>query len=1079
MNLSALPCRFIGMMPIKLLIKVMKLTTFLLLLFLQVSATGYSQKKLRVNFSNITLDRMIEYLESNSRYRFFYNNDEVDPRKMLTVKKNDVTVKELVAYITKELDLHFTERGNQVIVITKAPAVATVPASTTADTTMRLRGRVYNRQEPPVPLPGVTVMIKGTSKGVATDNDGFFDIEVGKGQTLIFSFTGFKPYEYHITNQQKNLTVSLEENVSGLNEVVVTGFSEQKVKHLASAVGSVNLSNLNNKPITQLSQALQGGVTGITVNQGSGLPGGDAAAIKIRGVGTFLNSEPLVLVDGVPFDMNKLDPNTIESITVLKDAAAASIYGARAGNGVILITTKRGKPGKVDVQYNMYSGFQSSQYIPDFVDAPTYMRMVNEAQKNNNADNIYDEAVIEATAKGDDPVKYPNTRWNDEVFRKKSSITSHGLTVSGGNNVARFMLSANYLYQDGMIKNSTFSRGTIRANTSVDLRKNIVVYMDLFASRDRQTEPYNWGYGTGTLIGWTYKAPPNIAAKYPDRPERPGYTYYGNYGESWNPVANIEKGGLTERLRDEVLINLRPKWELLPGLSLKGQFSYRVSTGADKKNQEAYIFFDYFTNKKYGRDFDMIKQAGPTDRSSYYYTGGNIDYDKTFNNHRVNIIAGYSSEMTNSGAWKEIGLISYFSKLYYSYADKYLLEAGIRRDGSSLFAPGRKWGNFPSIALGWNIHNEQFLKNISFLDQFKLRASYGKLGNNNIDPYQYQSTINSSGAETIFGNPNITWETIGITDIGTDLSFLKNKLNVTFDWYNKKTTNLIMLPAPTLTSAISKTATNIGSMKNAGWEIKAGYNGQIASALTFSANLGYSYNKTTLLEIAQAPLIEGSVIREVGGAFGQYYGYQTQGLLQEGDVEKGVPTYGIQKAGDIRYVDQDGNGIIDDKDRVKLGNTDPSGTYFGNLSLQFKNFDFEVLFTGTSKVPVFYAGRIALPLNVTGEGGTPMKWHQDYWTPENTGARFPRLMPSPGSNGLTSDFWMVNGAFVRVKYVQLGYNLPATLINKVKLNNLRIYLNAQNPLTFTKVEIMDPESRGDENTYPVMRTFTAGVNVRF
>ena len=1069
------------MTPIKLLIKVMKLTTFLILVFLQVSAAGYSQKKLRVNFSNITLNRLVEYMESNSQYRFFYNNDEIDARKMITVKLDSATIKDLVAYMTQEMNLHYEEKGNQVIVITKTPPVTPGLQNAAAPSdTMRIRGRVYNRKEPPTPLPGVNVVIKGTTRGVTTDNDGFFDLKAEPGQTLVFSYTGFLPYEYHINNRQSNLTVSLEENISGLNEVVVTGFSEQKVKHLASSVGTVNLSNLNNKPITQLSQALQGGVTGIAVTQSSGLPGGDAAAIKIRGVGTFLGSQPLILVDGVPFDMDKLDPNTIESITVLKDAAAASIYGARAGNGVILVTTKRGKAGKVDVQYNVYGGVQSSKYIPDFVDAPTYMRMVNEAQSNSGGDPIYTPDVISGTEKGDDPVKYPNTRWNDMVFRKAANITNHNLTVSGGNSTARFLLSANYLDQDGMIENSTFSRGSIRANTSVDLRKNIVVYMDLFASRDRQTEPYAWGYGTTSLIGWAYKAPPNIAAKYPANPDRPGYTYYGNYGESWNPVANLEKGGLTEKLRDEVLINLRPKWELVPGLSLKGQFSYRVSSGADKEDRDGYIFFDYFTNQKTGRDFDVVKIAGPSDRSSYYYVGSNLDYDKTFNNHRVNIIAGYSKELTNADAWTEKGLISYFGKLYYSYADKYLVEAGIRRDGSSLFAPGKKWGNFPSLALGWNVHNESFLKDVHFLDQFKLRASYGKLGNNNIDPYQYQSTINTSnGSETSFANPDITWETIGITDVGTDLSFFKNKLDITFDWYNKKTTNLILKPAPTLTSAIGSTAINIGEMKNDGWEVKAGYNGKLSPSFSFSINAGYSYNKSTLLKITPNPLVEGSTIRQEGYAFGEYYGYKTQGLLQVGDVEKGVPVYKGQKAGDIRYIDQNDDGIIDDKDRVMLGATDPYSTYFANLSFRFKSFDFETLVTGTGKVPVFYASRIALPLNVTGEGGTPMKWHQDYWTPDNPGARFPRLLPSPGTNGLSSDFWEVNGAFARVKYVQIGYNFNNELISRIKLTNLRIYFNAQNPFTFTKVQVMDPESRGDENTYPIMRVYTAGLNVRF
>lgn len=1041
----------------------------------EASAQRLKELKLTLNAGNESLLQVLRRIEKATPLRFAYSATEVNGDQLVTASFHNTPLEEVLNTLLVQRNYAWKEKGNNILIYPAPP-----PVKAAADSVL-IRGRILNQAEPPQPIPGATVAIKGTPRGVAADADGFFEIRASAGQVLVFSMMGYKPQELTVSATKRNFTISLAENVSSLNELVVTGFTEQKAKHMASAVSSVNMANVTNKPITQLSQALQGGVTGINVSQGSGLPGGDAATIKIRGVGTFLSADPLVLVDGVPFDMNKLDPNTIESISVLKDAAAASIYGARAGNGVILITTKRGVPGVVSLQYNGFAGYQTPTFTPKFVDAATYMRMTNESLINIGRDQLYSNDAIQQTANHTDAVNYPDTHWYDEVVRSRSSIQQHSISVSGGNSAARFALTANYLSQQGMVNNSSFNRGNVRANTSVDLSKNIVVFMDLFASRDEQKEPYALGRGTGGVLGWVYTAPPNLASKFPNKPERPNYTYYGTYGESWNPVANTERGGLINRIRDEVLINLRPKWELLPGLLLKGQFSYRVSSGADKQNRDAYLFFDYFTNQKTGRDFTDIKSASPTNRSSYYYTGGNLDYTRTFGQHRLNVLGGYSKELHNTDAWTEKTLTSIFAKAHYSYADKYLLEAGMRRDGSSLFAPGRKWGNFPSIAVGWNVRNEAFMEGLTFMDQFKLRASYGKLGNNNIPAYSYQTTIDpGSGNESSIGNPAITWEKVGILDIGADISLLKSKLDLTFDWYNKKTTDLILTPQPSLTSAIKPTPINIGSMKNVGWEVKLSYNADLRKDLNIAFNVGYSRNRSTILKLAQeTPLIDGNIIREAGGAMSEYFGFKSLGLLQQSDIDKGVAIIQGQAAGDIRYADTDGNGVINDNDKVKLGNADPVNTWFSSISLRWKRFDFETMVTGVGEVVTFYNGRMAIPFNAAGEGGTPMTWHLDYWTPENTGARFPRLLPSPGSNERTSDFWAVNGAFARVKYIQLGYNVPVPQNGAVRIKGVRVYVNAQNPVTIKKMEVGDPESKGDQTTYPIMKMYTAGLNVTF
>ncbi len=1040
-------------------------------------------KSVSVHLKNVTLNEALDKISASLNVNIIFTGKlPADTKTSLRATKEKLG--DLLPRLLGPYHLSFTVVENN-IVIKKADSPKEgriIKGSSVAADTILVRGRVLDQKEPPGALPGVTAVIKGTQKGATADMDGFFELYTKPGDVIVFSFVGFTTKEYVVSGRESNLIVSLAENATALNEVVVTGFSEQKVKYLASSVSTISMNNVQNKPITQLSQALQGGTTGINVTQASGLPGGDAASVKIRGIGSLLGADPLVLVDGVPFDMNKLDPNTIENISILKDAAAASVYGARAGNGVILITTKRGVAGKIDVQYNGFYGTQTPMYKPDFVDAATYMEMVNVAQLNIGGTATYSSDAISQTRKGSDPVLYPNTNWGKLILKEQSPIQQHSLNVSGGNAAARFSLAANYLKQDGMMTHSGFSRGTVRANTSVDLSKNVVVFMDLFASRDEQNEPYAVNRLTADLLGWVYTAPPNIVSRFPEKPERPNYTFYGTYGESWNPLAQIEKGGTVQRIRDEVLINLRPKWDINRDLTLKGQFSYRVSSGVDKRDQEAYIFFDYFTNKKVGRDFPTVKTAGPTDRSSYYYAGGNLDYNKNIGSHRINGIAGYSQELNNAGTWNEIALISLFGKLYYSYNDKYLLEFGMRRDGSSLFDVNRKWGSFPSLAVGWNVINEGFMKKLAFVNQFKVRGSYGMLGNNNIKPYLFQTTVNTgNGNETSIGNPDISWEKMAILDIGTDLSFFNRQIDVTFDWYNKTTQDLILSPQPTLTSGLPQgtatTPVNIGSVKNVGWEFKIGYNKTVSKDLNFSVNLGLTKNRSEWIKLSQElPLISGSTLRGKGTAITEHYGFRSLGLLQQADNDSKVAIFAGQQAGDIRYEDINADGIISNDDRVSLGPTDAQMTYFGNLSFKFKNFDFETLVTGTGNVATFYSGRIAIPLNVAGEGGTPLTWHTDYWTPTNTTARFPRLLPSPGNNGLFSDYWLVNGAFARVKYLQVGYNVP---IGQRRVKGLRVYLNAQNPLTFTKMEIIDPETRGDQKTYPMFKTYTLGVNIRF
>ena len=939
--------------------------------------------------------------------------------------------------------------------------------------------------DPPTPLVGVTVLVQGTVRGTTTDAEGFFSIKAKHGDVLTFSFIGYTGKEYRVNKSVANLSIAMEEELTSIDQVVVTGMTSQQRKHIAASVGAVAPSNFENKPITRLSQALQGGTTGILVTQSSGLPGGDGATIKIRGVASLLGSDPLVLVDGFEFDMDKLDPSTVESVSILKDAAAASIYGAKAGNGVILITTKRGSAGKVSVSYNGYFGIQQPIYLPDFVDGATYMEYINEANRNTTGVDKYTPEQIRITREGSDPIHYPSTDWMKETMRETAPIHEHNFTVSGGNTTARFALSAQYLNQDGMYKvmDNGFERLTVRANTTVNLNKDIMMFVDMFVGRDTQRQPETMNK---TILDYIYLAPPTLVSKYPRKEgQKPGYDYYGVYFEWMNPLANLERGTQVESVRDYVTINARPTWHIIPGLTLKGQVGYRIASGMDKKDRNAYVFLDYFSGNESGT-FGAVKSATYTTRTSYWMVGATLDWTKEFGNHRINILGGWNEEVDRRNGWDDVALLSFFGKAYYSYKDKYLAEVGIRRDGSSLFGDGHKWGNFPSVAVGWNVNREPWMQNARFIDNFKIRASYGMLGNNNVALYRYQTIIDNSGNEIVNGNPDLTWEKVKILDAGVDLSLFGQKLEVTFDWFRKVTDDMIVNVPSTPSSGLLAAPMNVGKAEVKGYEIGVGFNHSFTKDIDFSINLGYSYNKSKWLEITNDELINGNTIYRKGHAIKEYYGYQADHLLTQDDLDFRVPIIGgydgattAQLPGDIRYVDTNGDKVITTDDRVPLGDQDPHSVYYGNLSFRWKNLDFDMQVNGVGYVPIFYQGLISNPLDPE-YGGTPQRWHLDHWKAENPdrNAKLPRVTTYPGNNALLSTFWKENGAFVRIKYMQLGYNFKA-LAKKIHAGNFRVYVNVQNPFTFTKVELIDPETKGTHTTYPMFKTYSVGLNVNF
>lgn len=1083
----------------KILFKLMRITIgqiFLSILFIGISVAGELRAQeildLRISLtvSDMNIENVLEQIENQTKVRFVYSHEAIEADRKVTINSQNQRLETVLGNLLNPFNIVYSVSNKRTILLkhgqsksvpSSGKKVEKIPLKLLPDSSFLIKGQVFDSKEPPVSLPGVTVQIKNTDRGVSTDPNGNFEIMVANDEILVFSFIGLDSKEITIANS-RNLTISLAEQNTALNEVVVTGYSEQKARNLANAIGKIDVkAAITNKPITQLSQALQGGVTGLTVMQGSGMAGEDRSNILIRGISTIGGSSPLVLVDGVPFDINSVDPTTVESITVLKDAAAASIYGARAANGVILVTTKRGIPGKLAVTYDGYVGIQNATYLPKFVGAPKYMSMVNEAYSNIGGLEPYSAETIQKTIEGKDPVSYPNTDWSKLMLKKNPVIQSHSISLSGGNELARFAVSGNLLTQDGLTPKRNFERFSFRANTGVTLTKNISMLLDLVAVREkRQSELVRFGNSLHLI----YSTPPNIVPKYPLKDD--GYQAYGNFGEMMNPMAELERGGYAQNISDQININFQPIWQITPELKLRGQYLYRVNSNGGLDNRNSYNFLDYYTGNlvfAYGNS-----KGSSVGRSTYNYLSSNLEYSKTYAKHFIYAIGGLARETDNPSNFNQITLASYFFKFNYVFNNKYLLESTVRADGSSKFGPDHKWGTFPSVALGWNVHNENFLKDVKMVTSFKLRASYGLMGNNgnNNDPgqlYRYQSLIDGgNGNETSIGNPEITWETVKMLDIGADIRLFKN-LGLTIDWFSKTTNNILLTPPLSLSSGVNTLPINAGSVANKGWEFMLNYSKSLNKDMEMSASVGYSYYSNKILTLRGGPYVgtSGIDINEVGHPINSYYLYKSDGLLTQSDIESGIPLLPGQQVGDIKYIDINGDKNIDKDDKVISGNPNPQGSYFANLSVSYKRFTLETQLNGFTKSLAYQIGRYQSVLNVTSnfDGGAPMTYQTDYWTPENPNAAFPRLSPSPGNNNLQSDYWLTDAAFLRFKYIQLGYNFDPKFVKKIGVSNLRLFVNAQNAITISKMKHFDPETRGNEANYPMMKIFTVGLNVKF
>lgn len=954
------------------------------------------------------------------------------------------------------------------------------------------------------PLPGVSISVEGKTINTTTDNDGNYSLRTSATAIIIFSSVGYNDREVFVQNQ-KVINVEMSRKTSQLSDVVVVGYGTQKKVNLTGSVASIGGDKLAGRPVTNMSTALQGELPGVTVIQQSGQPGRDNGIIRIRGVGTMNDAGPMVVVDGIISSMEDLNPNDIESISVLKDASASAIYGSRAANGVILITTKRGKSGTPKISYNGYAGWQKLTNLPEYLNSYEYARLLNEGYKNEGKPARYTDEELEKFRTGSDPVNYPNTDFMGLLLSGSGLQQSHNLSVAGGSEASRYLLSLGYLDQVGLIKNTNSDRYNVRFNLDSKVSQHFSLGLTTNFSRQNINEPSGvkgWS-GIGAVLRQMARIPPTALNKYPDGS-------WGRYIDG-NPIAWAEDGGISNDIVSHALGNIFGELKILKGLKLRGDAGIDYNL-LDRSIHQKDIHYGDGTSQGPNNLSDRVG------RSTRIILQSILTYQKTISNHNINALLGTSREalrydedngyrqnfpnndltelnagdvlgMTNSGYSYETRLGSYFGRLNYDYKGKYLLEGSMRYDGSSKFAEDKRWGLFPSFSAGWRISEEPFMKSISAVNNLKFRGSYGAVGNNSTGDYQFipkialgqnypfGGTITAGAAQLAASNPNLQWEKSTTFNIGFDLGLFNDKFTFTGDYYNRYTNDILTavpvssiygLPAPTV---------NAGAMRNKGFEFLIGHNNQIGD-FSYNTSFNISFNQNKVEKFANPS--KGWRIQAEGFEWNAFYGYENIGKYQTDEqvqTAPKVPGTPVQK-GDLMFKDQNKDGKIDASDRVVLGSDVPGVAYGLNLGFKYKNISLSVFGQGAAEVHQLLANEIYFPF-VNGAEAT--RKNLDRWTPETPNGRFPVTHVDQTYNfDNISSFQVVNSSYFRLKSLQLGYSFPKG-ITSLKINQIRVYVSGQNLLTISKLDSgFDPESQVNaQYMYPNVKIYTMGLNVNF
>ena len=959
-----------------------------------------------------------------------------------------------------------------------------------------VKGKVVDRFNNP--LPGATIQVTHSPEKTITDVDGNFNFETIEDAELIVSYIGFRTLKLK-TAGENFIHVVLDEDSQLLNDVVVVGYSTNKKVNLSGSVSSLNSEKLANRRVSNVSSALQGMAAGVTVTTQSGEPGGNGGHIRIRGIGTFGgdSAAPLVLVDGVEGTIDEVDPNIIESVSVLKDAASASIYGSRAANGVILVTTKRGgSQDKFSISYKGYFGFQGATMLPQKVDALEYMQLENVAAGNDGSDLPYSDEYIREYVAGmaTDPDIYPNTDWQDLILTENGFNHGHTLTLTSSSERIKTLTSIGYLDQTGIVVNSSYRKISVRNNMDIKLSDRLDMKFDIQVSNaNKNSSPYE-----GHAFNYMNTRTPNIVNQFTTGLYNGANGLMGN-----NPVLLLREGGIVKNNVIRATMAMALTYKILDGWNVSVQATPRYITKNNhnyKNSVTTYGDPEGTTSFKSGETYNSLTESAY--RYFYWNTQALTNYEKQLDDHYFKVMAGMECQtytektlsayrqvfnfpqydqidagnienMNNGGGEYQWAINSFFGRLNYNYKERYLVEANIRTDGSSRFAEGNRYGVFPSFSAAWRISEEPFMESIrDRVDNLKLRASWGKLGNQNIGSSYYPTTqqlstgsismggnLYTTSAVTSLSNRDLTWETSTMTDLGIDLS-LFGCINITADWYRKITDGILMKLDIPNHIGMGAPFQNAGKVRNQGWELSVGYSKKLTRDFSLDAALTLSDVKNTITDMRGTSSTSGDIRNQEGSSINSIYGLICDGFInsqEEADeINANCPQFGTTVyPGDLKYRNVSGDNKITTDDKTIIGSTVPRYSYSFNLGVGYKGIRLSAFLQGVGKADGYLNSYYVMPCY---QGGTYRKEHLDYWTEQNHDASTPRLSYKSSNNTYTSSFWMKSAAYLRLKNLQLGYDLPSKWMKAIGLKSAYIYANAENLLTFTDFwDGYDPE----------------------
>lgn len=1100
----------------KQIFRIMRISTFLLMVcvFCSYAGNAHSQNaKVSIHMNNVKLDKILNEIENQTDYLFIYNN-QVDINKIISVKVKNEAVAQVLDRILSGTGINYELEGTHIILTTEAikDLHAQQQAKTVTGTVTDVSGE---------PIIGANIRIKGTTTGTITDIDGNFSIEAEPQSVIEVSYIGYLTQET-VINNQKSIRFLLKEDTKTLDEVVVIGYGVQKKADLTGSVANINTEKLNTQSNANIGQALQGKIAGVDIVSQGGAPG-SGTRIMVRGIGTLNNASPLYIVDGMYMNsIDHINPNDIASIDVLKDASSAAIYGSRAANGVIIVTTKEGSntEGKPIIDLSVNLGISTASKFLDMLDAKGWAEVTTIARQA-----IGKPALDMAT----DLANKPDNDWQDIMFRP-ALMQNYNLSVKGGGKYSTYYTGLGYFNQDGIVKGTNYQRYNIQSKN--DYKRGIFSAGTNLIISFSHDKPLHQEL-RGGMIGTILQSVPTLE-KYDDTREG---GYGGTYGDVVNiphPLAIIDDN-IMDRYNENVKIfaNLYAQIELFKGLK------YKLNLTPDFSFER---YKNYLNKYDFGLATNSITQLTERQRRRRNILVENLlTFDRTFGEHKISALAGYTyqdsrfrhiqaygeglpqgleeidaatTNRSNEGnSWRSV-LTSILGRVFYSYQNKYLFTATIRRDGSSKFGKNNRYGYFPSFSLGWNVAEEKFMENVHWLDQLKLRGGYGVLGNQEIDNYQYSSTITTGinypdgnggllqGAfPKNFANPDIKWEETAMTNVGIDFMAFNNRLSLTADYYVKNTKDILLtVPIPISSGGANDPIRNAGKIRNNGFEFNLGWMDQPNPDISYGINLIGSFNKNKVIAMgSESGSIKGGSTNQnittsetkAGYPIGGYLLISTAGYFNSQEevdayAKDGKKIQPAAEPGDIKFVDANNDGVINDDDRVFQGSPFPDFTFALNGNMRYKNFDLSIGLQGVLGNKIYNATRQTLE-DVT-KGSNFLASCLDYWTPENKNASHPRLTwDDPNRNTRAeSDRYLENGSYLRLRSVQLGYTFPQTWF-KGAIQHARVYINAENLFTITSYSGYSPDVNADNANYrgfdnfiyPTNRTFMLGLNVTF